>query len=163
MALDPQKLIVHIEIPAGSNIKYEIDEETGLLMVDRLMPTMMSYPENYGLIAGTKGKDGDALDALVFTSVPLAPDCHIKCRLVGMLEMEDEEGIDHKLLCVPLAKIDFICGQWQTLADVPKHQLNRLRHFFENYKGLEPGKWVKINNFLGYDEALRVLQEAQEN
>src|SRR5690606_30050377 len=106
MSLDPQKLLVHIEIPAGSNIKYELDEETGRVMIDRLMPTMMSYPENYGLIEDTKAKDGDALDVLVFTSVPLAPNTFIKCRLIGMLEMEDEEGIDHKLLAVPLEKVD---------------------------------------------------------
>lgn len=162
MKLDPQKLVVHIEIPEGSNIKYEIDEETGRLMVDRLMPTMMSYPANYGLIENTKGKDGDALDVLVFTSVPLTPNTFIKCRLIGMLEMEDEEGIDHKLLAVPLQKVDFVCGAWESMDDVPKHLLNRMKHFFEHYKDLEPGKWVKINNFLGYDEAVKVLEEGQE-
>ncbi len=120
MSIDPQKLLVHIEIPEGANIKYEIDEESGNLVVDRMMPTMMSYPANYGLIERTKGKDGDALDALVFTSVPLAPNTYIKCRLIGMLEMEDEEGIDHKLLAVPLQKVDFVCGAWQTLEDVPQ-------------------------------------------
>jgi inorganic pyrophosphatase len=162
MSIDPQKLLVHIEIPEGSNIKYEIDEESGNLVVDRLMPTMMSYPANYGLIEHTKGKDGDALDVLVFTSVPLAPNTYIKCRLIGMLEMEDEEGIDHKLLAVPLQKVDFICGAWQTMDDVPGHLLKRMKHFFEHYKDLEAGKWVKINNFLGYDEALKVLEEGQE-
>lgn len=161
MALDPRKLIVHIEIPAGSSIKYEIDEDTGHLMVDRLMPTMMMYPENYGLIPDTKGKDGDALDALVFTSVPLSPNTYIKTRLIGMLEMEDEEGVDHKLLCVPLEKIDFICGKWQSLSDVPQHQLDRMKHFFETYKGLEKGKWVKLNGFHDYDAALKVLEEGQ--
>lgn len=162
MSIDPQKMLVHIEIPAGSNIKFEVDEETGKLMVDRLMPTMMSYPENYGLIENTKGKDGDALDVLVFTSTPLVPNSFIKCRLIGMLEMEDEEGVDHKLLAVPLEKVDFICGKWQSLSDVPQHQLDRMKHFFEHYKGLEKNKWVKINNFLGYEEALKVLEEGQE-
>jgi len=161
MSIDPQKMVVHIEIPEGSNIKYEIDEETGFLMVDRLMPTMMSYPENYGLIPETKGKDGDALDVLVFTSVPLAPNSFIKCRLIGMLEMEDEEGIDHKLIAVPLEKVDFICGKWQTMADVPQHRLDRMKHFFEHYKDLEKGKWVKLNGFHDYDAALKVLQEGQ--
>lgn len=161
MSIDPQKMLVHIEIPAESNIKYELDEETGEMMVDRIMPTTMRYPENYGLIPHTKGKDGDALDVLVFTSTPLSPNTHIKCRLIGMLEMEDEEGVDHKLLAVPLAKVDFICGKWESLQDVPQHQLDRMKHFFEHYKDLEPGKWVKINNFLGYDEALKVLEEGQ--
>lgn len=160
--LDPQKLIVHIEIPEGSNFKYEIDEETGFLMVDRIMPTTMRFPANYGLIPDTKGKDGDALDVLVFTSVPLSPNCYIKCKLLGMLEMEDEEGIDHKLIAVPLQKIDFICGAWESLSDIPKHYLDRTKHFFEHYKELEPGKWVKLNNFLGYEEALKVLEEGQK-
>lgn len=159
--IDPQKFIVHIEIPEGSNIKYEIDEETGHLMVDRLMPTMMSYPENYGLIPDTKGKDGDALDVLVFTSVPLTPNSYIKCKLIGMLEMEDEEGVDHKLLAVPVEKVDFICGKWNTLEDVPQHRLDRMKHFFEHYKDLEKGKWVKLNEFQGFDAALKVLEEGQ--
>lgn len=162
MALDPQKFLVHIEIPAGSNIKYEVDEETGNILVDRLMPTMMSYPENYGLIEETKGKDGDALDVLVFTSVPLMPNTYIKCKLIGMLEMEDEEGIDHKLLAVPVEKVDFICGKWSSIEDVPQHQLDRMKHFFEHYKDLEKGKWVKLNEFQGYDEALKVFEEGQE-
>ncbi len=162
MSLDPQKLLVHIEIPAGSNIKYELDEGSGHIVVDRIMPTMMSYPANYGLIENTKGKDGDALDVLVFTSEPLAPNTFIKCRLIGMLEMEDEEGIDHKLIAVPLAKVDFVCGAWHSISDVPTHLLARMKHFFEHYKDLEPGKWVKINNFLGYEEAVRVLEEGQE-
>ena len=162
MSLDPQKFLVHIEIPAGSNIKYEVDEETGKIMVDRLMPTTMSYPENYGLIEDTLGKDGDALDVLVFTSVPLAPNTYIKCKLIGMLEMEDEAGIDHKLLAVPVEKVDFICGKWQSMDDVPQHQLDRMKHFFEHYKDLEKGKWVKLNEFQGYDEALKVFEEGQK-
>ncbi len=162
MSIDPQKMLVHIEIPEGSNIKYEVDEETGFLMVDRLMPTMMSYPENYGLIPNTKGKDGDALDVLVFTSVPLSPNSFIKCKLIGMLEMEDEEGVDHKLLAVPLQKVDFICGAWNSLDDVPAHRLDRMKHFFEHYKDLEKGKWVKLNGFHNVDAALKVLQEGQE-
>lgn len=161
MSIDPQKMVVHIEIPEGSNIKFEVDEETGFLMVDRLMPTMMSYPENYGLIPHTKGKDGDALDVLVFTSVPLAPNSYIKCRLIGMLEMEDEEGVDHKLLAVPLEKVDFICGKWQSLDDVPQHRLDRMKHFFEHYKDLEKGKFVKLNGFHNYEAALKVLEEGQ--
>jgi inorganic pyrophosphatase len=160
MTLDPQKLIVHIEIPAGSNLKYEVDEETGRFMIDRIMPTTMGYPENYGLIEGTHGKDGDALDVLVFTSVPLTPNCHIKCKLIGLLEMEDEAGIDHKLLAVPLPKVDLICGQWNSLDDVPPVRLQRMRHFFENYKDLEEGKWVKLKEFQDAQAAAQLLQES---
>lgn len=161
MSIDPQKFVVHIEIPQGSNIKYEIDEETGELMVDRIMPTMFGYPENYGLIAGTHGKDGDALDVLVFTSVALSPNTHIKCKLIGVLEMEDEEGVDHKLLAVPVEKVDFICGKWQSMSDVPQNRLDRMKHFFEHYKDLEPGKWVKLNEFRGYEDAVKILEEGQ--
>ena len=160
MTLDPQNLIVHIEIPQGSNLKYEVDEDNGNFMIDRIMPTTMGYPENYGLIAGTHGKDGDALDVLVFTSVPLTPNCHIKCKLIGMLEMEDEAGIDHKLLAVPLPKVDMICGQWNSLDEVPAVRLNRLRHFFEHYKDLEEGKWVKLKEFKGAEEAGNLLLES---
>jgi inorganic pyrophosphatase len=161
MSLDPQKLLVHIEIPQGSNIKYEVDEETGKFCIDRIMPTTMGYPENYGLIEGTHGKDGDALDILVFTSVPLTPNCFIKCKLIGMLEMEDEEGIDHKLLAVPLPKVDLICGEWNSLDDVPAVRLQKMRHFFENYKALEAGKWVKLREFKGVAEATALLAESE--
>ena len=115
MPLDPQNLVVHIEIPQSSNIKYELDEENGKFMIDRIMPTTMGYPENYGLIEGTHGQDGDALDVLVFASQALTPNCHIKCKVIGLLEMEDEAGIDHKILAVPLPKIDMICGQWNSV------------------------------------------------
>lgn len=160
--MNVDKLLVQIEIPAGSQIKYELDEETGRIMVDRFMPTTMGYPENYGLIPDTKGKDGDALDILVFASHPVAPGTFMKVRVIGMLEMEDEEGIDHKLLAVPTAKADMICGSWDTLEDIPEVRRLRLKHFFEHYKELEPGKWVKINNFLGREEALKLLEESRE-
>jgi len=162
MSIDPQKLIVHIEIPAGSNIKYEVDEETGVLMVDRIMPTTMGFPENYGFIGGTKGKDGDPLDVFVFTSIPLSSNVGIKCKLIGMLEMEDEEGIDHKLIAVPLPKVDYTCGQWNSLEDIPEIRRLRMKHFLEHYKDLEKDKWVKLKDFLGYEDAVKVLEEAQE-
>jgi inorganic pyrophosphatase len=161
MSLDSQKLLVHIEIPQGSTIKYEVDEESGKFTVDRIMPTTMGYPENYGLIEGTHGKDGDALDVLVFTSVALTPNVYIKCKIIGVLEMEDEAGIDNKLLAVPLPKVDLICGTWNSLADVPEVRLKRMRHFFENYKALEEGKWVKLREFKGLVEAEAILKEAE--
>ncbi len=160
--MSDQTLHILVEIPAGSNIKYEQDEESGRIYVDRFVPTPMFYPENYGSIEGAKGKDGDLLDALVLTSQPMAPGTWIKARVIGMLEMEDEEGIDHKLVCVPeKTKQDIQCGGWQDLSDVPEWRLNRLKHFFEHYKDLEPGKWVKINKFVGKAEAVKELEEAQ--
>lgn len=141
-------VLVKIEIPEGSRVKYELDEETGEMMVDRIVPTAMDYPVNYGLIEGTKGADGDALDALVFLSERVVPGCVVKCRIIGMLEMEDEEGIDHKIVCVPAKqKIDPICGAWTSLDDVPEMKKQQIRHFFEHYKDLEEGKWVKLKDW----------------
>ena len=155
-------LHILIEIPAGSNIKYEQDEENGRIYVDRFVPTPMFYPENYGSVEGAKGKDGDLLDALVLTSQPIAPGCWIKARVIGMLEMEDEGGIDHKLICVPAkTKQDVVFGAYNDLSDIPQWRLDRMKHFFEHYKDLEPEKWAKINKFVGKAEAEKELAEAQ--
>ncbi len=152
-------LKVFIEIPEGSRVKYELDEETGELTVDRFMPTVMAYPINYGLIEGTHGEDGDALDALVFTSEPMIPGVVIKCKIIGMLEMEDEEGVDHKILCVPAkAKIDPFCGEWSSLSDIPEAKKRQIRHFFEHYKDLEQGKFVKLKDWRDATEATKVLE-----
>ena len=157
---DPLHIL--IEIPAGSNIKYEQDEENGRIYVDRFVPTPMFYPENYGSVEGAKGKDGDLLDALVLTSQPIAPGCWIKARVIGMLEMEDEGGIDHKLICVPAkTKQDVVFGAYNDLSDIPQWRLDRMKHFFEHYKDLEPEKWAKINKFVGKAEAEKELAEAQ--
>lgn len=151
---------IQIEIPAGSNIKYEVNEENGRIYVDRFIPTPMAYPENYGLIEGTHGKDGDALDALVITSQPMLPGTWIKARIIGMLEMEDEAGIDHKLIAVPeKSKIDFNYGEIENLSQIPQYRLNKIKHFFEHYKDLEKGKWVKINKFSDKSQALKELEE----
>ncbi|MDQ5950727.1 MAG: inorganic pyrophosphatase [Patescibacteria group bacterium] len=154
---------VLIEIPEGSNVKYELDEETGEMMVDRLMPTAMSYPVNYGLIDCTAGEDGDALDALVFISRAVVPGVVIKCKIIGLLEMEDEEGIDHKIICVPeKAKIDPICGEWSSMSDIPEAKKREIKHFFEHYKDLEEGKWVKLKDWKDAAAAQQVLQAGME-
>ena len=150
---------VLIEIPEGSNVKYELDEETGEMVVDRLMPTAFSYPVNYGLIDETAGEDGDALDALVFISAKVVPGVVINCKVIGVLEMEDEEGVDHKIVCVPAkTKIDPICGAWNSLDDIPTPKKNEIRHFFEHYKDLEEGKFVKLKDWKGIDAAMEILQ-----
>lgn len=160
---DDTTIKVLIEIPEGSNVKYELDEETGEMVVDRLMPTAFSYPVNYGLIDETCGQDGDALDALVFISTKVVPGVVIKCKVIGVLEMEDEEGIDHKIVCVPAkTKIDPICGAWESLDDVPTPKKNEIRHFFEHYKDLEEGKWVKLKDWKGIDAAMEILGAAQK-
>ena len=150
-----------IEIPAGSSIKYEQNEENGRIYVDRFVPTPMAYPENYCAVEGARGKDGDLMDALLLTSQAPTPGVWMKARVIGMLEMEDEEGIDHKLLCVPeKTKQDVQTGGWQELSDVPQWRLDKIKHFFEHYKDLEKDKWVKVKNFVGKDAALEELAEA---
>jgi inorganic pyrophosphatase len=157
------ELNVLIEIPENSRVKYELDEETGKICVDRLMPTAMSYPINYGLIEGTKGQDGDALDALVFLSENIIPGVIVKCKAIGVLEMEDEEGIDHKIICVPAkTKIDPIYGAWTSLDDIPPAKKNQIKHFFEHYKDLEPEKWVKLKDWNGIEVAQKIIKQAQD-
>ncbi len=160
---EAKTLKVLIEIPAGSRVKYELDEETGEMTVDRVMPTSMSYPVNYGLIEETAGEDGDALDALVFISEQITTGVYIKCKMLGVLEMEDEAGIDHKLVCVPAAtKIDPICGAWESLNDIPEAQKTQIKHFFEHYKDLEKGKWVKLNGWHDVKRAEEILAAGEK-
>lgn len=156
--------VIHVlvEIPAQSNIKYELDEKTGRIYVDRFVPTPMLYPTNYCSVEGARGKDGDLLDALLLTMRPVAPGVWMKARVIGMLEMEDEEGIDHKIICVPeKIKQDVEYGGYQDITDVPQYLLDRIKHFFEHYKDLEKDKWVKIKQFVNKAAALKELAEAQ--
>ena len=150
---------VFIEIPEGSRVKYERDEESGLLMADRILHTSMSFPFNYGFVLGTKGQDGDPTDIVLLTSERLVPGVGIKARLIGMLEMHDEEGVDTKLIAVPVVKVDPLFGAWQDIQDVPVHTQAKIKHFFDHYKELEPGKFVKTGKFLGRAEAEKVLAE----
>ena len=155
-----KKLLFYIEIPAGSSVKYELDEETGMLMADRFLHTQMTYPANYGSILGTQGKDGDPVDVLVLSSQPVIPGVGIKGHIIGMLEMEDEEGIDTKILAVPDKKVDPIYGLWESIDDVPRHILDVIEHFFNHYKELEPGKIVKTHGFKGRGVAEKEVMES---
>jgi inorganic pyrophosphatase len=153
------KVKVLVEIPEGSNIKYELNEETRKIELDRILPTSMFYPVNYGLIDETKGEDGDALDALVFLSAQIAPGTIVKTRIIGVLRMEDEAGMDYKLICVPESpKIDPICGKFKTLADIDESKKLAIKHFFEHYKDLEKDKWVKLSGWGEKEEALQILE-----
>ncbi len=154
------KVDVFIEIPMGSSVKYELDEEKNLLRADRFLYTAMSYPFNYGFIVETKAEDGDPLDALVLSSLPLYPGVLITCQPVGVLEMEDEEGIDNKLILVPVKKIDPVWGVIDDISKVPEPVLNKIKHFFDRYKELEPGKWVKSREFKGREIAEKMIQKA---
>ena len=156
---DTTQLKFFIEIPQGSSVKYEIDEETGDLMADRFLFTSEVYPTNYGFIKGTKAEDGDPADILVLSSQSVVPGTVIKGEVIGMLEMEDEEGIDHKFVGVPIAKVDPIYGTWKEVTDIPQAMRDRIKHFFETYKTLEKGKWVKIKNWIGREEARKKLEK----
>lgn len=147
----PNDIYVAIEIPANSSpIKYEIDKDMGAVLVDRFMATPMFYPANYGFIPHTLADDGDPLDVLVITPYPVLPGSVIRCRPVGMLNMEDEAGGDEKLVAVPHEKLTTAYNDVQDVNDLPPLLKDQIQHFFENYKDLEAGKWVKI---LGWEDA----------
>lgn len=150
----PNDFNVVIEIPMnGDPIKYELDKETGALFVDRFMSTAMHYPCNYGYIPNTLSGDGDPVDVLVVTPYPLIPGVVVRCRPLGMLKMTDEAGDDEKLLAVPIDKLISIYRNVQTPRDLPELVQNQIAHFFAHYKDLEPGKWVKVEGWVGPEEA----------
>jgi len=155
----PDDINVVVEIPANSSIKYEIDEKTGALTVDRFLHTASVYPFNYGFIPSTKADDGDPIDVIVLSSMPVAPGVVISCIPVGMLQMEDEAGNDEKLIAVPPAKIDPQYGNIQDISDVPDYSKNKIKHFFETYKTLEPGKWVKVASWQDATTAKKVIKK----
>lgn len=157
---DVDKLSVVIEIPYGSNIKYEVDKDSGLVVVDRVMYGAMFYPANYGFVPNTLADDGDPADVLVLNTYALQAGSLIACRLIGVLIMEDESGMDEKLLAVPISKIDPSFDKVQNLADLPQIVLDRIKHFFETYKDLEPNKWVKVKDFGDKAEAKKILEKA---
>lgn len=147
----PNDINVIIEIPAHSGpVKYEVDKKTGSMAVDRFMSTAMFYPCNYGYVPKTLSEDGDPVDVLVVTPVPLISGSVIRCRPVGVLKMEDESGNDAKVLAVPVSKLTTIYDNVSSPDDLPQHLLAQISHFFEHYKDLEDGKWVKLT---GWDNA----------
>lgn len=151
---------VFVEIPKDSSIKYELDKETGVVMVDRFLYTAMNFPFNYGFVPNTLADDGDPLDILVLSDKSVMPGVVISSQIIGMLEMEDEAGIDTKVLAVPTLKIDPLFGIYKDITDVPEALKNKIRHFFENYKTLEPGKWVKIKEWRDKATALKAVKKA---
>lgn len=150
----PEEVNVIIEIPAmASPVKYEVDKDSGALFVDRFMSAPMFYPANYGFIPHTLSDDGDPVDVLVVTPVPLVAGCVIPARPVGMLAMSDEAGEDAKLIAVPGDKLYPMYRDVKGVDDLPKELLDQIQHFFENYKTLEPNKWVKVDEWKGIDAA----------
>ncbi|NDY90750.1 inorganic diphosphatase [Ideonella livida] len=156
----PEEFNVIIEIPMnGDPIKYEVDHESGALFVDRFMSTAMHYPTNYGYVPNTLAADGDPVDVLVITPVPLIPGVVVKCRAIGMLKMEDEAGGDNKLIAVPVKKILPLYSSWNKPEDMNPMRLNSIKHFFEHYKDLEPGKWVKVTGWEGPEAAKKEITD----
>ena len=144
----PDDFNVVIEIPMhGAPIKYEVDKESGAIFVDRFMSTSMHYPCNYGYIPQTLSEDGDPVDVLVVTPFALMPGVVVRCRAVGMLRMSDESGVDAKLLAVPVDKLSPLYKNVHEITDLPALTLAQIGHFFEHYKDLEPGKWVKVDGW----------------
>lgn len=150
----PNDFNVIIEIPAqGAPIKYELDKDTGAMFVDRFMSTAMFYPCNYGYVPQTLSEDGDPVDVLVVTPVPLQVGVVVRCRALGMLEMEDEAGIDAKLVAVPVEKLCPMYKAIKSTSDLPELLLAQISHFFEHYKDLEKGKWVKVKGWVDAESA----------
>lgn len=157
----PNEVNVIIEIPMrGEPVKYEVDKESGALFVDRFMSTAMFYPTNYGYIPETLSEDGDPVDVLVVTPIPLISGSVIRCRVVGMLKMTDESGVDAKLLAVPISKLSRMYDDVQNYDDLPESLLQSLEHFFKHYKDLEKGKWVKVDGWEGPDSARREIMDS---
>jgi len=156
----PDEFNVVIEIPMNADpIKYEVDKDTGAIFVDRFMSTSMHYPTNYGYVPQTLSGDGDPVDVLVITPVPLIPGVVVTCRPLGILMMEDEAGQDGKVLAVPTDKILSIYTQWQKPEDLNPMRLKTIAHFFEHYKDLEQGKWVKVLGWEGPDAARKEIAD----
>lgn len=159
----PNEINVIIEIPMhGAPVKYEVDKESGVLFVDRFMATAMYYPTNYGYIPNTLSEDGDPVDVLVLTPAPVISGSVIACRVVGMLKMTDEAGVDAKLLAVPTDKLSKHYESVKSHEDLPQHLLLSLEHFFQHYKDLEKGKWVKVDGWEGREAALQEITAGVE-
>ena len=157
----PHSLNVIIEVPTGGEpVKYEFDKASGALFVDRILHTPMRYPANYGFVPHTLSPDGDPLDALVVARSPFIPGCVVRARPIAVLNLEDEAGGDEKILAVPVDKVFAGYSHIHDIDQVSSHWLERIGHFFEHYKDLEKGKWVKLDGWGNAAEAKAVLVDA---
>ncbi len=160
-AESPKKVNAFIEIPKGSNIKYEYDEKSGFMRVDRILHTSMVYPYNYGFIPGTLGEDGDPLDIMVISSASFVPNSVIVARPIGLLLMKDEEGIDTKIMAVPLPKVDPAFKDVSGMDGINESTKSMISHFFSYYKSIEPGKWAEVSGWEGAEKAYEHIEKAQ--
>lgn len=159
----PNYVNVIIEVPMNADpVKYEMDKDSGAIFVDRFVATPMFYPCNYGFVPNTLGGDGDPCDVLVVSDYPVVPGAVISAKPVGVLIMEDEKGMDEKIIAVPGKKLNSQYENVESYEQLPETLVNKIRHFFENYKGLEKGKWVKVKGFEGAQKAKDLIQEGIE-
>ena len=157
----PHDCNVVVEIPMRADpIKYEVDKETGAVFVDRFMWTAMHYPTNYGYIPQTLSLDGDPCDVLVLSPMPLITGVVVRCRPIGMLKLDDEAGGDSKILAVPIDKLSPLYTNVKSPRDLPEIQMRQIQHFFEHYKDLEPGKWVRVGTWVEAEDARREIVES---
>ncbi|MBI5939698.1 MAG: inorganic diphosphatase [Caulobacterales bacterium] len=159
----PEDVNVIVEVPIGGEpIKYELDKEAGVLVVDRFLYTAMRYPGNYGFIPHTLSGDGDPVDVIVANTRAIAPGAVMSCRIVGVLLMEDQAGIDEKLIAVPSSHLTARYDTIQNYTDLPQITLDQIEHFFRHYKDLEPGKWVKVKGWGDAAKAREMVLEGIE-
>ena len=157
----PEDVNVIVEVPIGGEpIKYEMDKAAGTLVVDRFLHTPMRYPGNYGFVPHTLSEDGDPIDVLVANTRPIVPGAVINVRPIGVLKMEDDAGGDEKILAVPTPKLTKRYAHVLNYTDLPKITIEQVQHFFEHYKDLEPGKWVKMHGWGDAAEAKRMIRDA---
>jgi inorganic pyrophosphatase len=156
----PEEINVIIEVPIGGEpIKYELNKAAGILVVDRFLYTSMRYPGNYGFIPHTLSADGDPCDVLIANTRAITPGAMLSARPVGVLLMEDEAGFDEKIIAVPTSKLTRRYDAIRSYTDLPAITISQIQHFFEHYKDLEEGKWVKVSRWAGVEEAHRLILE----
>jgi inorganic pyrophosphatase len=156
------EILVFVEIPKNSKLKFEFDEKLKAIKLDRVLYGPNYFPFEYGFVKDTLGEDGDPLDCVLLSTFPTFPGCIVKARPIGILEMEDEAGVDTKILAVPVEKIDPRFAHIQDVNDLPEHTKKEIKEFFESYKRLEPGKWVKLKDFKGREVAEKIIEEAKK-
>ncbi|HNQ31114.1 MAG TPA: inorganic diphosphatase [Candidatus Woesebacteria bacterium] len=159
----PDVILAIIEIPENSGVKYELDKDTGIMMADRFLHGANVFPFNYGFIAGTLGEDGDPLDVIIVSSSTMAAGTGIMARPVGLLEMEDEAGPDAKIIAVPIEKVDPFYAHVKEVSDIDEPTRLKIKHFFDTYKMLEKGKWVKTGKYLPKAKALAEIKKGVQN
>jgi inorganic pyrophosphatase len=156
----PSDINVVVEVPAGSSpVKYEFDKDSNFVFVDRFLSTAMFYPCNYGFVPNTLSGDGDPVDVLVVANLPVVPGSVIRCRPVGVLKMEDEKGEDEKILAVPHSKLTKFYDNVEEYTDLPESLIKQISHFFERYKDLEEGKFVKVQGWANKAEAEKMIED----